>query len=473
MGNQSPENPKPLWEHQKIAIAKAAEIGRYGFLFEPGTGKTRTAIETLRALYTKEGRILRTLILAPPIVLENWKQEFKKFSVIDQKKIIILSGSETKRIANFTNWSEGQIFITNYEALLMKGLFNCFQGCEFEAIVADESHRIKSHDAKRTKALIQLSKPVKHKFILTGTPMLKNLMDLYSQFLFLDGGKSLGDNFFIFRNTYFFDKNAGFRGSHKHWPDWRLKENSKDEIIKKICDKAMFVKKEDCLDLPPLIKKEVLVELSKKQRELYEEMKKNLITFINEEAVTAELALTKALRLQQIVSGYVKTEDGNEITLEDNPRIDALKDLLEDLAYTNKVIVWACFKQNYSEIKKVCEKLKLKYVEVTGETKISSRQDLIDQFNSDPECNVFIGNQGAGGIGINLASSNIAIYYSRNFSLEHDVQSEARNYRGGSEIHDKITRIDIVARDTIDEKVLLALASKQEIADIVLRELRG
>jgi len=277
----------------------------------------------------------------------------------------------------------------------------------------------------------------------------------------------------VFRNTYFFDKNAGFRNSQKHWPDWRLKENSKDEIIKKICDKAMFVKKEDCLDLPPLIKKEVIVELGKDQRKFYEEMKQSLITFINEQAVTAELALTKALRLQQIVSGYLKTEEGEEITLKDNPRVDALKDLLEDLAYANKVIVWACFKQNYSEIKKVCEKLKLKFVELTGETPISKRQELIDQFNNDYETQVFIGNQAAGGIGVNLTGANTAIYYSRNFSLEQDVQSEARNYRGGSEMHSKITRIDIVARDTIDEKVLLALASKQEIADIVLRELRG
>lgn len=464
----------PLWEHQKRAIEKASELGQYGFLFEPGTGKTRTAIETLRALYTKEGGILRTLILAPPIVLENWKQEFKRFSAIDQKKIIILSGSQEKRMNDFYRVpSDDQIFITNYEALLMKELYAHFIEYGWDVIIADESHRVKSHDAKRTKALIQLSKPVKHKFILTGTPMLKNLMDLYSQFLFLDGGKSLGDNFFVFRNTYFFDKNAGFRGSHKHWPDWRLKENSKDEIIKKICDKAMFVKKEDCLDLPPLVRKEVFVELSKEQREMYDEMKDRLITFMNDKAVTAELALTKALRLQQIVSGYVKTEMGEEISIKENPRIDALKDLLEDLAYTNKVIIWACFKQNYTEIKKVCEKLKLVYVELTGDTPIKDRQSLIDSFNMDPNVNVFIGNQAAGGIGVNLTGSNTAIYYSRNFSLEQDVQSEARNYRGGSEVHQKITRIDIMARDTIDEKVVTALASKQEIADIVLRELRG
>lgn len=467
-------NETPLWDHQKRAIEKAASLGQYGFLFEPGTGKTRTAIETLRHLYTQHGKILKTLILAPPIVLENWRAEFGKFSKIPSKEIVILSGAEKKRSKVFIeNNGLKNIFVTNYEALLMKDLFELFKAQGFDVIIADESHRIKSHDAKRTKALIQLSKPVKHKFILTGTPMLKNLMDLYSQFLFLDGGKSLGDNFFVFRNTYFFDKNAGFRGSHKHWPDWRLKENSKDEIIKKICDKAMFVKKEDCLDLPPLVRKEVFVELSKEQRSLYDEMKTRLITFMNEKAVTAELALTKALRLQQIVSGYVKTEDGEEITIKDNPRLKALEELLIDHAYTNKVIVWACFKQNYGEIKTLCAKLKLNFVELTGDTPISSRQDLIDRFNKDPEMNVFIGNQGAGGIGINLTSSNISIYYSRNFSLEQDIQSEARNYRGGSEMHDKITRIDIMARDTIDEKVVTALASKQEIADIVLRELRG
>jgi hypothetical protein len=186
----------------------------------------------------------------------------------------------------------------------------------------------------------------------------------------------------------------------------------------------------------------------------------------------AELVITKTLRMQQIVSGHlrVENEDGTTTTLTigDNPRKETLRGLLEDLCPANKVIVWAVFKDNYADIRHVCEKLKLKFVELTGETK--DKESAMKEFNTNPEISVLIGNPGAGGIGVNLVAANTMIYYSRSFSLEHDIQSEARNYRGGSEIHSKITRYDIVAPHTIDELVLETLANKQEISDAILRE---
>ena len=114
--------------------------------------------------------------------------------------------------------------------------------------------------------------------------------------------------------------------------------------------------------------------------------------------------------------------------------------------------------------------MNIEYVEVHGEVSAKQKQGAIDTFCQNEDVKVFLGNQGAAGIGINLVQASYSIYYSRNFSLEHDIQSEARNFRGGSEMHESVTRIDLVAQGTIDEGILQALANKQEISDKVLRE---
>jgi len=133
--------------------------------------------------------------------------------------------------------------------------------------------------------------------------------------------------------------------------------------------------------------------------------------------------------------------------------------------------VWAVFKENYNDIREVCEKLKLDYVEVTGEVSQKNKMLAVERLNNDPKCRVLIGHPGSGGIGINLVAANHTIFYSRSFSLEYDIQAEARNYRGGSEQHEKVTRIDLVTPNTIDEQVLKALASKKNIGYQVLKEM--
>jgi SNF2 family DNA or RNA helicase len=202
-------------------------------------------------------------------------------------------------------------------------------------------------------------------------------------------------------------------------------------------------------------------------------MKDDFVTFMQDKAVTAVLAITKALRLQQIASGYVKTSEGEELALDDNPKLDALEELLEDITPGHKVIVWAVWKNNYAEIRKVCDKLGVGYVEVHGEISDSQKAKNVERFNTDPACRVFIGHPGSGGIGINLVVASYSIFYSRTFSLEHSLQAEARNYRGGSKEqgHEKVTRIDLVAENTIDELIEKALASKTEISDTLLRDL--
>lgn len=464
----------PLWKHQERAIAIADKRDELALFFEVGTGKTRTTIEILRRKYAKHGTLLPTLILCPKIVCSQWKKQFAQYSKITSDKIIILKGSQSKRLKLFKDNVYGEsskIFITNFEAVQMDDLLREILNWNLSALVVDESHRCKSIKSKRARVVCMLAERAKYRYILTGTPVLNSAMDLFQQFKILDLGKTFGHNFYGFRGRYFEDANSRWAGKPNYFPKWEPRPEAYAELSKRISDKAIYAKKSECLDLPPLVRETYDVELSTEQFKHYKAMLDDYITFIEDavtkesRAVVAQLAITKALRLRQILSGFVKTDTGEEIPLKDVPRADALEELLEDLCDSHKVIVWAVFKQDYERIRGICERLKLGYAELHGDIKDKDKE--LEKWKKD-SCRVMIANQGAGGIGIDLIESDVSIYYSKSFSLEHDIQSEARNFRGGSEIHKKITRIDLVTPGTLDEVVLEALMMKQDIGTKIL-----
>lgn len=486
------------WEHQTkfIQLSSAKDMNAQlmhpdlMMIWEMGTGKTRTAIDVLRTRFAEQKRVMRTLILGPIIVVENWKREIAKYSRINPRDVVPLIGSQKRRIKLFTDAvhdpvagtnTRNKILITNYEAMQMEDLYAMFGEYRPEILICDESQRLKNPKSKRARkvaALASFENPgqrrIKHAYLLSGTPILNKESDIFQQYLVLDGGRSFGDNFYVFQQQYFEDLNAGMP-SHSHFPKYEAKPETHTMLNHKIYKKAVRVVKSECLDLPPLVRQKIFIELGADQRRMYEEMKAEYITWVKQHeasgeprAVVAQMALVKSLRLQQIASGYCKTEDGTEIPITDNPRIKALEELLEDLTPNHKVIVWATFKENYRQIAKVAQKLGVKYVELHGGVSQAQKTQAMDQFRDDPTVRVVIANQAAAGIGVNLVEASYSIFYSRNFSLEQDLQAEARNYRGGSEIHDKVTRIDLVAQNSIDELILDALASKQDIAEQVL-----
>lgn len=478
------------WAHQLKAINNTIDLPEYSFFFEVGAGKTLACVNSLRVKYMQERRLMRTLIVGPPIILENWKREIIANSNITPKDIVVLYGTGKKRIEMMKRiLDKPKIVITNYESLTMGAkktkvgsktkrvpgeLFSTLMAWAPEIMVLDESHRCKDATTSRAIMATRIADIARYKFLLTGTPILNTMMDIFSQFRILDGGKTFGQNFFVFRGRYFTDKNSGMN-SQKHFPNWVPKEGAADEINKLVRRKSMYVTKDECLDLPPLMKQTIHVPMSPAQAKAYDSMRKHFIAYIDDKAAVAELALTKALRLQQIVSGFVNVEEGagirKPVVFKDNPRKQALKELLTDITPQHKVLVWSVFKENYNDIREVCEKLKIEYVEVHGGITQKNKMLAVDSFNDDANIRVLIGHPGSGGIGINLVAASYSIFYSRSFSLEFDIQAEARNYRGGSERHSKVTRIDLVTPDTIDEQVLKALASKKHIGYQVLKEM--
>lgn len=464
---------RPLWEHQEQALQTAYAKDYFALFFETGTGKTLTALTIARAWMHRSGRTLRTLVLSPPITLQNWKSEWLAGSNFSVSNVAVAHGHGDKRCAVFSD-KQNAVVITNYESLISPKVFKAIENWKPEVIIFDESHRVKSHSAKRSKQAFQLAQNARHRLILTGTPILNSPMDIFMQWKILDLGEDFGKNFFQFRGEYFYDKNSRMP-SHIHFPKWEIREESLESIKGTISKNAMFVAKNACLDLPPLVKTVVKVSLSPEQRKIYTDMAKDLIAYVASGVSVARLALTKAMRLQQIVSGFLNVEDSQGESknheIEDNPRLVALSELLSDRAEGSKCIVWASFRHNYGQIASVCKKLNLPYVEIHGDKTQKEKDTAVKEFNENNSIRVCIGHPGSGGIGVNLTSSNVTIFYSRSFSLEHDIQAEARNYRGGSEIHEKVTRIDLIAEDTIDEYIAAKLEGKQAISDSVLYDL--
>jgi SNF2 family DNA or RNA helicase len=466
---------RPLWKHQAECLDRFAYESEAALLHEMGTGKTTTAIAWLRAKYNVARGVLPTLIVSPKVSLENWLDEIKRNA---PEKVFnsatILHGSEKRRVEQL-RFGESEIFVVNPEAFDMKELVEVMARKRFEIVLIDEVHRFKNPKSKRLDNLLTVSDAASCRMIMTGTPILNSYLDIWAQWRILDKGATFGPNFFVFRNTYFFDSNIAWKGRPKYFPHYVPKTGIEPQISAMIERKASRKKKAECLDLPPLLRLIEHVELSAEQRSAYLQMESELIAEVKAGVCVATNALVRVLRMLQILSGHIHLESstGEKFShkLKENPRMARLKELLEDITPTAKVIVWCNFKENYSSIRDVCENLGVEYAEIHGEKGQHRTEE--QRFQNDPKCRVMIANPQAGGVAINLTAASYAIYYSRGYSLGDRLQSEARCHRGGSEIHSKITLIDLVAPGTLDEAVLAALLRKETFSESVLAQLRA
>lgn len=478
-----------MWEHQAQAILRAKALPSYALHFEAGTGKTRTAIEIIRHRFNTEKRIMRTLIFCPPIIIQNWREEWFKYTKIDRKDVIALTGTGAQRLKTFLqNCDKGKVFITNYESLLMKPLYAEFVKWQPNITIHDESHRCKNPSAKMAKALDELvnkfCKP-SLRLNLTGTAVLNTPMDLFMQFKILMGGFPTLDslvtgkhitNFYHFQKLYFEDKHAGRKGTEAYYPNWQPKPSTTELFGRLLASVSMSVNKADCLTLPDEIDVTIPVPLTREQRLDYDKFERDMVINIEGKNYTADIAMVRALRLMQITSGFISGLDAPDegemqpikYEYKDTEREKALKELLTNICVDGgkKCLVWAVWKQNYETIKKVCDELKIKYVECHGLVSAKGKEAARRSFIEDPTIKVWIGHPYSGGIGVNLIVAPYTVWYSRSFSLEQYEQAKARNYRGGQT--EKVTHYHLVAQDTIEPEIVESLQNKKNISELIM-----
>jgi SNF2 family DNA or RNA helicase len=340
-----------------------------------------------------------------------------------------------------------------------------FMSCHETMFAIDESTTIKNPSAKRTKSILSLSKLAKYKRILTGSPVTKSPLDLYTQCNFLNEFLLGFSSFYTFRNRYanMIERNFGGRrvqliGSYR-----RL-----DELSEKLKFFTYRVLKEDCLDLPPKVYTKREIELTEEQTKAYTTMKSAALALLKGKMATAPHVLTQMMRLHQITCGHLKNDDGTITELKNN-RLKELLSLLEEVE--GKVIIWA----NYiHDIEHIVKEIKKEHgedsiVQYYGAVSQEDRADAIKKFQDvKSPARFFIGNPQTGGYGITLTAANTVVYYSNGYDLEKRLQSEDRAHRIGQE--KSVTYIDFIAPKTIDEKIVKALRGKMNIANKIMDE---
>ena len=467
-----------LHQLKAVRICHDTNVNNFAYLMEMGTGKTITAIMDLMTLHHKKG-VDNCVIFAPKSVYRNWYKEIIEFVAPEKTKYAIstwdpsLKDPVTK--AKLTDLLEKSVvplnvFLMNIESISSpKGVkflekYLSVQDKTKTMMIVDESTVIKTHNAKRTKNLIKLAKDISYKRILTGTPVTKSPLDIYTQFAFLDP-KILGQsNYYAFRARYAKIINRPTSGG-RHFPLITGYQRL-DELEEKIYSAAFRVKKDECVDLPEKIYMKRFIPMSEKQLVAYESLRRNAMFIFNDKTTTSVNRLSQIVKLHQVCCGFTINDQG-EIHDVPNKRYDELLDVLEEV--DGKVIIWATYRHN---IETITKKLKEKYGETKadafyGDTASDDRLELVKNFqNENHDLTYLIANPKTGGYGITLTASHTVVYFSNNYDLEIRLQSEDRAHRIGQK--NKVTYVDFVCQGTVDEKILTALKNKVDIASQVI-----
>jgi SNF2 family DNA or RNA helicase len=464
------------YDHQIKALEKSWAQDTYALFMEMGTGKSKVLVDNIAMLYDR-GAIRGALIVAPKGVYKNWNDiEFPVHlpDHVEHTKVLwepsVTKKKQMELDTLFDDKGDLKILIMNVEAFsTKKGLdfahsfLNIFLGRAL--IGVDESTTIKNPTAKRTKNILKLADLAKYRRILTGSPVTKSPLDLYSQCEFLDPYHLGHQSYYSFRARYanMIDRNFGGRrvqivGSYRRLP----------ELTEKLDKFSYRVLKEECLDLPPKVFTKRLVELTDEQKKVYAQMKRMAIAELDGKVMSTVNVMTQLMRLHQVTCGHFKADDQTVRPVKNN-RITALLELLEETE--GKVIIWANYRE---DIKNIVAELKKAYgeastVEYHGGVDATLRQENIAQFQEkNSPTRYFVGNAQTGGYGITLTAANTVVYYSNSYDLEKRLQSEDRAHRIGQT--GSVTYVDFIAENTIDEKIVKALRKKINLANEIMGE---
>ena len=465
------------YAHQLTALEKSWEKEVYAYFMEMGTGKSKVLIDNISMLYDK-GKINGALIIAPKGVYQNWYNSEIPTHLVDHidKKMVLWQAMINKTQARkldtlFKTGEELHILIMNVEAFSTKkgvDFAHKFLSCHNALIAIDESTTIKNPGAKRTKNILGLAKHSKYRRILTGSPVTKSPLDLYTQCYFLSPWLLDHSSFYTFKNRYAVMRTANFGGRSVQIV---VGYRNLGELSEKLKNFSYRVLKDDCLDLPKKTFMKRIVQLSDEQKKVYSQMKQTALAFLNGKAATTATVMTQLMRLHQITCGHFTSDDGTTQVLKNN-RIEELIDLLHEVH--GKVVIWAHYRH---DIETIVEHIKKEFntdvdnsvMTYYGDTSVEDRQKAIKEIQ-DPDSPVrfLVGTPQTGGYGITLTAASTMIYYSNGYDLEKRQQSEARIDRIGQT--KPMTYVDIIAENTVDERIVKALRKKINIASQVMGE---
>ena len=460
--------------HQLKALEISHNKEVFAYFMEMGTGKSKVLIDNVSMLYDA-GKINGVLIVAPKGVYKNWADSEIPTHMVDHidKKVVVwqslINEKQQKKLSSlFETGEDLHVLIMNVEALSTKkgiDFAKKFLSCHKALTAIDESTTIKNPSAKRTKNILTLSDLSKYRRILTGSPVTKSPLDLYTQCKFLDPWLLGEQSYYSFRVRYAMMRTANFNGRSVQIV---VGYRNLSELTEKIKPFSYRCLKDDCLDLPDKTYMKRIVQLTDEQDKIYKQMKQQALATLNGKMLTTKNVVTQLMRLQQITSGHFTSDDG-EIQIVKNNRIKELTNILDEIS--GKVVIWAHWRY---DIKTIVEHLKKEYgdnsvVTYYGNTSDEDRQKAIREIqNPNSKVRFIVGTPQTAGFGITLTGASTMIYYSNGYDLEKRQQSEARIDRIGQTKN--MTYIDIICEKTVDERIVKALRRKVNIATEIMGE---
>ncbi len=464
-----------LFEHQRKARDFAVSIFAKGIdkhdyegeplncgaalLMEMGCGKTVTAIAISQWLY-EHHQLKRMLIVAPLSILSVWEEELQRFAEFPYTVHLLGTLPKKKQAIMEARFkSDLQIIIVNYESAWR--LEKDIMAFNPDLIIADEGHKLKEGRTSQSKSMHRLGDKAKFKLLLTGTVITNKEIDVFSQYRFLDK-RIFGTSFVIFRNRYF-----EMTGYGNHTPVF--KKSMMDEFLKRLHSVAFRVTKSECLDLPDMIEEIRTVDLEPKAMKLYKEVERQSYAELAESEVSAVNVLTKMLRLSQLTGGHITDDDG-KVNAVSTAKLNALSDILDTAIEENqKVVVMARFTAELDDIQRLLEKKQIEYAVIRGG--ITDRDEQIRKFQNDSTCLVFVGQIAAAGLGITLTAASTMIFYSLDYSMSNFEQAKARIHRVSQK--NDCLYIYLIAKDTVDAKILKSLREKVDLARLLVDDYRN
>ena len=394
------------------------------------------------------------LVVAPLSIVSVWEQEFRKFADYDYSLAVLDEGTTKNASKLRFLFGDGlQVAVVNYESAWRMETELVRWKADF--IVCDESTKIKNPQAKCSKAMHRLGKESKYNAILTGTPIVNNPLDFFSQFKFLDE-KIFGGSYYSFRARY-----AILGGFHNQIVGYK----NLSELVTKAHAVAYRVKLEDAVDLPDTIDEVRLIALEPRAQIIYKSIEKESYAELMNGEVTTRNILTKLLRLSQVTGGFIRSDEGESVQAVSTAKLMALEDIIDIcIEEGNKVVVFARFLPEIAAIERMLKKKGIDYSLICGEVK--DRAEQVRRFQEDENVRVFVGQLATVSMGLTLTAAHVAVFYSLDFNYSNYEQSKARIHRIGQK--EKCLYIHLVAQNTVDETIMSALKHKRDVATLIV-----
>lgn len=448
-------------EYQRFVIDYIKKNPIAAVFLDMGLGKTSITLTALNDLLFDSFDVHRILVVAPLRVARNtWSSEIRKWEHLQDLQYSIVVGTEKERMSALEK--KADIYIINRENVqwLVEKSGKKF---DYDMVVVDELSSFKNHEAKRLRAFMKVRPKVKRIVGLTGTPSSNGLMDLFAEFKLLDMGERLGRFIGAYRANFFRpDKmNGPIVYSYKPIP------GAESMIYNRISDITISMKATDYLKMPELISSRYEVQMDDKEKQKYEEFKKDLVLEIEDGEITAANAASLSGKLSQMANGAVYSDDLSVMQIHDR-KLDALEDIIE-AANGKSVLVAYWFKHDLTRITERLRKLNVIYQKLDSD-------ESICKWNAK-ELQVGLIHPASAGHGLNLQSGgSTMVWFGLTWSLELYQQTVARLWRQG-QTENTVVIQHIVTAGTIDERILKALEQKDNtqsaLIDAVKAEVRG